>query len=217
MYTQQAAARNDLLQAQSQLHHVASQQQSKAEWISFEDEFTGHDQRVEGFEAVSTVMTNFYKKLLGEKDHHRTQVDTQSNIVFGGDCLHIQQECLNITGFTEGQLPFRYLGMPITASRLIKGECSMLAEKSQQKSKYGPPDISHMLGDWCWSILTIWYAQVFILPQDVVNQGGNENYQKTLYIAWEKLCAPKKQGRLGIKNLQNWNMACIAELVWAIA
>ena len=31
----------------------------------------------------------------------------KSNIVFGGNYSHIQQECLNITGFTEGYLPFR--------------------------------------------------------------------------------------------------------------
>jgi len=71
------------------------------------------------------------------------------------------------------------------------------------------------------------WAQVFILLQDVVNQvmklcrnflwGGNENYQKTLYVAWEKLCTHRKQGGLGIKNLQDWNMACIAKLVWATA
>ncbi|KAJ8436362.1 hypothetical protein Cgig2_009927 [Carnegiea gigantea] len=80
-------------------------QQCKAEWISFGDECTRvfmakmkqrkawtsiyhindqHDQRVEGFEAVSKVMTNYYKKLLGEKDLYRTQVDTQ----FLGTSLH---------------------------------------------------------------------------------------------------------------------------------
>ena len=57
----------------------------------------------------------------------------KSNIIFGGDYLHIQWECLKITRFTEGQLPFRYMGMPITATRLTKGECSMLVEKITAK------------------------------------------------------------------------------------
>jgi len=64
-------------------------QQCKAEWLSFGDECSRvfmakmkqrkawtciyhirdqHEQRVEGFEAVSKVMTNFYQKLLGEKN-----------------------------------------------------------------------------------------------------------------------------------------------------
>ena len=41
----------------------------------------------------------------------------KSNIVFGGGCTQLQQDCLNITGFTEGQLPLRYLSMP----RYLKG------------------------------------------------------------------------------------------------
>jgi len=68
-------------------------QQYKAEWIRYGDECTRvfmakikqrractsiyhikdqYDQRLEGFEAISKVMTNYYKKLLGENDHHRT-------------------------------------------------------------------------------------------------------------------------------------------------
>jgi len=57
----------------------------------------------------------------------------KSSIVFGGACSQIQKECLDITGFTEGHLPFRYLGLPITASRLSKGECKLLVEKITAK------------------------------------------------------------------------------------
>ncbi|KAJ8427720.1 LOW QUALITY PROTEIN: hypothetical protein Cgig2_022194 [Carnegiea gigantea] len=302
-------------------------QQSKAEWLGFGDECTRYDQRVEGFEVVLRVMTTFYKKLLGEMDHHITHVDQQiqlclsftdfdikkvvflipnhkspgpdgynsafykacwedigplvcsaikeffsgghlpsfyrqtklvllpkvpnpqrakdfraisccnllmnafheftrssgltvnldkSNIVFGGDCLHIQQECLNITGFTEGQLPFRYLGMPITASRFTKEECSILVEKIT-------PKVHISIGQYS----VIWHVQflssIFILPQEVVNQvmkmcrnylwGGSENYKKILYVAWDKICTPKKHRGLGVKNLRLWNMACIAKLL----
>jgi len=51
------------------------------------------------------------------------------SIVFGGEDNQLHQECLEITGFTEGKLPFKYLGMLITASRLTKGECRLLVEK----------------------------------------------------------------------------------------
>ena len=54
---------------------------------------------------------------------------TKSQIVFGGDCHQVHHDCLRIIGFTEGQLPLKYLGIPITSSRLTKIECRTLVEK----------------------------------------------------------------------------------------
>ena len=36
-------------------------------------------------------------------------------------------------------------------------------------------------------------------------------------MAWETVCLPRKKGGLGVKNLDLWNAACIAKLVWAIS
>jgi len=52
----------------------------------------------------------------------------KSQLVFGGDCTQVQQDYLEITGFSEGHIPFRYLGMPITASKLSKLECRTIVE-----------------------------------------------------------------------------------------
>ena len=57
----------------------------------------------------------------------------KSSIIFGGNCSLSQQACLDITGFNEGKLPFRYLGHPITSSRLSKGECNTLVAKITAK------------------------------------------------------------------------------------
>ena len=92
----------------------------------------------------------------------------------------------------------------------------MLAEKTTAKIKvWASRHISYagrlvLVNTVLFGIFNFW-AQVFILPQDVVNQvmklcrnflwGGNENHQKTPYVAWEKLCTPKRQGGLGVKNL----------------
>ncbi|KAJ8419934.1 hypothetical protein Cgig2_011573 [Carnegiea gigantea] len=57
----------------------------------------------------------------------------KSQIVFGGNCTQLQQDCLEITGFSEGHIPFRYLGMPITASKLSKLECRTLVEQISGK------------------------------------------------------------------------------------
>ena len=53
----------------------------------------------------------------------------KSQMVFGGCSPHLQQQCLEITGFQEGTFPMRYLGVPIIASRLSKLECRALVDK----------------------------------------------------------------------------------------
>jgi len=48
----------------------------------------------------------------------------------------IKKLILEIIGFSEGDLPFRYLGVPITAGKLSKMECRVLVENIAVKIKY---------------------------------------------------------------------------------
>ena len=99
----------------------------------------------------------------------------KSNIVFGGDCSHTQNDCLDITGFTENHFPLRNLELPITASRLSKGECRLLVEKITAKIL---TSISRHIS-YARRVILInsilfgmynFYAEVFILPQEVILQ-----------------------------------------------
>ena len=99
----------------------------------------------------------------------------KSNIVFGGDCSHTQEECLEITGFIEDHLLFRYLGLPITASRLTKGECRILVDKITAKIlAWTSRHITYagrlvLVNTVLFGMFNFW-AQVFIIPQEVVTQ-----------------------------------------------
>lgn len=158
----------------------------------------------------------------------------KSQIVFSTNCTRTHQDCLEITGFTEGHLPIKYLGMPITASRMTKMECRLLVEKFTTRIKsWTSRNISYAgtvtlmkMNTVLFGMFTFW-ARIFILPQEVVNEvtkvcrnflwGGEAEYKKAPYVAWNTICQPKNQGGLGVKNLSLWNTACIAKLVWAIA
>jgi len=59
----------------------------------------------------------------------------KSHIVCGECNSQLQQECLELTGYNEGCLPMRYLGVPITASKLRKLECHILVDKITGKMK----------------------------------------------------------------------------------
>lgn len=156
----------------------------------------------------------------------------KSQIVFRGECTAMQKECLEVTGFAEGKLPLKYLGMPITASRLTKVECRLLGEKITARIlTWTTKHISYarrvVLVNTILVGMYSYRAQIFIIPQ-VVNQvikvcrnffggGGDAAYKKAPYISWDIICQPKKHEGLGVKNLNIWNIACVAKLIWAVA
>lgn len=53
----------------------------------------------------------------------------KSHIVFAGCFEELQAQCIGTTGLPKGAFPLKYLGVPITASRLSKTECRPLVEK----------------------------------------------------------------------------------------
>ncbi|XP_074299125.1 uncharacterized protein LOC141630157 [Silene latifolia] len=68
---------------------------------------------------------------------------------------------------------------------------------------------------------------MFILPSGVIARieticrnflwdGGSE-YIRTPLVAWDKVCRPKIEGDLGLKNDSVWNKAALGKLVWWIS
>ena len=45
---------------------------------------------------------------------------------------------------------------------------------------------------------------------------GDDTNKKKALVAWEKVCVPKKQGGLGLFNLDLWNLAAVGKLLWAL-
>ena len=41
----------------------------------------------------------------------------------------LKKQILDQTGFQEGKLPFRYLGVPVTANRISALDCRLFVEK----------------------------------------------------------------------------------------
>lgn len=127
--------------------------------------------------------------------------------------------------FEEGDLPVKYLGVPLISSRLLYKDCKILVEKVQNR-----------IGDWknkslsfagrvqlfiyVLSSMHVYWSSVFILPMAIMNdieklmrgflwcQG--EMKRGKAKLSWDDVCLPKHEGGLGIKSLHHWNMALIA-------
>ncbi|KAJ8422631.1 hypothetical protein Cgig2_001140 [Carnegiea gigantea] len=118
----------------------------------------------------------------------------------------------------------KYLGVPISASRFSKIECHQLVDKILGKMRQWSTRNLSFAGR---ALLVNTVASIFILPQEIINKinqlcrnflwRGATEYKKPPPISWDTVCTPKKYGGSGLKNLNAWNKACIAKLVWSVA
>jgi len=109
----------------------------------------------------------------------------KSQIVCGGCNSQLQQQCLEFTGYNEGCLPMRYLGVPITASKLSKLECHILVDKITGKMKqWSTKNLSfagraQLINTVVFGMYGFW-ASIFLLPQELINK-VNQLYRNFLW------------------------------------
>ncbi|XP_074288659.1 uncharacterized protein LOC141613813 [Silene latifolia] len=100
---------------------------------------------------------------------------SKSNAYFCGVPDQLKQEILSVSGFSEGELPFRYLGMPIQTTRLQKRDCECLVEKICTRiHSFGARKFSYagrlILVQAVLKTLCSYWASLFILPKSIVNK-----------------------------------------------
>ncbi|GAV65957.1 zf-RVT domain-containing protein, partial [Cephalotus follicularis] len=140
-------------------------------------------------------------------------------------------DILDILGFSEGNRPLRYLDIPLVVSKLQQSDYKELVERRMKR----------LLSWLCNSLsfgrrlqlitvtlfsLHVFQCRTFILPVAVIEQCesiirsflwfGLGDVRKAGKVAWNKVCKPKTEGGLGIKNLRTWNKAAILEHGWDI-
>ncbi|KAJ8423642.1 hypothetical protein Cgig2_006673 [Carnegiea gigantea] len=134
-------------------------------------------------------------------------------------------------GIKEVEIPLRYLGVPITASRLTKLECRPLIEKKTAKiNLWSTRNISFagravLMNTVIFGMFNYW-ASIFILPSEVLEKitqisrnymwSGTADFKRAPHISWQTVCKPKKYGGLGITDFYAWNKATIVKLIWVV-
>ncbi|KAJ8419838.1 hypothetical protein Cgig2_030549 [Carnegiea gigantea] len=125
-------------------------QQCKTEWITYGDDCT------------RTTIRGYWESKTPREDKLTPRQIIRSPKLF-------------LEGFQEGSLPMRYLGVPVTASRLSKLECRGLVKKIMGKIRFwATKSISfvgraQLLNLVVFGMISYW-ASIFILPQDVIDQ-----------------------------------------------
>ncbi|XP_019223812.1 PREDICTED: uncharacterized protein LOC109205556 [Nicotiana attenuata] len=154
---------------------------------------------------------------------------SKSCMYFGGVPAEIQQRIIQTTGFTIGEIPFKYLGVPLSAKRLSLNQCQPLLDKMLGKIKQWTTKFLSYAGrlQLIKSVLIAiqnFWSQIFPLPKKIIQviEGicrkflwtGDTNTNRKALVAWEKMCRPKSKGGLNITNLSMWNRAALIKHLW---
>ncbi|XP_039037529.1 uncharacterized protein LOC120174872 [Hibiscus syriacus] len=110
------------------------------------------------------------------------------------------------TGFRIGQLPVRYLGVPLVTRKLTSKDCSALLVKikdkidkwSNRKLSYGGrlQDVEKLCMKFFWR--------------------GSGTSASGARVSWNQVCSPKSEGGLGLRKLADWSKACCLMLIKCI-
>lgn len=97
------------------------------------------------------------------------------------------ESIIAVSGISEGSLPVRYLGLPLNSRKLSMTQCE-------------PKECIHAIDKMCNAFL--WK--------------GTLEGRYVARVAWDTVTLPKKQGGLGLRNLEQWNRTCTIKLLWLL-
>ncbi|KAJ9536686.1 LOW QUALITY PROTEIN: hypothetical protein OSB04_un000159 [Centaurea solstitialis] len=155
----------------------------------------------------------------------------KSEVFFGNVPNEVQHQIRNLLPFREGVFPIRYLGVPLSPSRLRSADYGVLIRKVKSridnwKNKFLSFGGRKQLISSVLQSLSLYWMSVFILPSGVIheleaifrrflwNQG--EDDRGKCRLAWADVCKPIYSGGLGFKRLALWNRALVSKHLWDI-
>ncbi|KAL0292355.1 UNVERIFIED_CONTAM: hypothetical protein Sradi_6992700 [Sesamum radiatum] len=133
-------------------------------------------------------------------------------------------------GFQEGSLPIKYLGVPLSSSRLTRTDCQPLLDKLARRLA-GWNHLTLSLAGRTQVIksvlnsLHIYWASAFLLPKAIIQilerkmreflwkGSSGSGYAK---VSWAQVCKSKEEGGLGIRSVLHMNQALMIKHVWRI-
>jgi hypothetical protein len=150
----------------------------------------------------------------------------KSSIYFGGVVDSVQETILTKFRLTKGELPFKYLGVPLSSKKLTVMQCQPLVNKIISRiGNWSSKSLSYagrlqLIKSVLFGVQTYW-SQVFALPQKVLKLiqtacrvflwTSKSGISKRALIAWEHICLPKSVGEWNVINLKCWNQAALSK------
>ncbi|KAJ9539129.1 hypothetical protein OSB04_031862 [Centaurea solstitialis] len=138
---------------------------------------------------------------------------------------------LDLLPFNAGVFPIRYLGVPLSPTRLKVGDYHGLVEKVTKRiHNWKVKSLSFagrkLLISSVLQSMQLYWMSVFVLPSGVIHEleamfrkflwAQGDLAQGKCKLSWEVVCKPITNGGLGIRRLGTWNKAMVTKHLWDI-
>ena len=131
-------------------------------------------------------------------------------------------------GVSEGSLLVPYLGLPLISTGIHKTHCQPILQKIKNRISSWKNRLLSKAGrlELIRSVLhsySIYWCNAFLLPagllQDIERLLMNffwngTNYKAMHMVNWDSICKPKDEGGLNLRNIRDWNQACLVQQLW---
>ena len=183
------------------------------------------DGKVRSIEGIVEVFNTFARcsglKISMEK----------STVYLAGLARSSSQEIVEKFPFEVGNLPVRYLGLPLLTKKLTSTDYLPLLEHIKKKiGSWSSRFLSYagrlnLIRSVLWSICNFWMG-AYRLPRDCIRDiekvcsaflwSGGELKANKAKITWAYICTPKIEGGLGLKSLKEANHVSCLKLIWRL-
>uniref|UniRef100_A0A1U7YVC8 Uncharacterized protein LOC104248562 n=1 Tax=Nicotiana sylvestris TaxID=4096 RepID=A0A1U7YVC8_NICSY len=177
-------------------------------------------------------------QLLMDRFNHFSEVSglkanmEKSVLYIAGVTKEFKKMILEEMQFILGELPFKYLGVPLSSKKLTVQQCMPLIEKITSRINCWTAELLsysgklQLLKSVIFEMQTYW-AHVFLVPKKILKliisacrtflwTGRGEPSRRAL-IAWDIVCIPFSAGGLNVLDIHIWNKAALCKLLWAVS
>ncbi|KAJ9564993.1 hypothetical protein OSB04_000959 [Centaurea solstitialis] len=155
----------------------------------------------------------------------------KSEVFFANVSQDTKAVILDLLPFNAGVFPIRYLGVPLSPTRLKVGDYHGLVEKVTKRiHNWKVKSLSFagrkLLISSVLQSMQLYWMSVFVLPSGVIHEleamfrkflwAQGDSAQGKCKLSWEVVCKPITNGGLGIRRLGTWNKAMVTKHLWDI-
>ena len=156
---------------------------------------------------------------------------TKSYIYIAGSDEDFKRTVCSEFNFQLGDLPVRYLGLPLITSKFTASDCKPLTDamlgriRSWTARPLSFAGRLQLIKSVCSNIHTFWTCHM-LLPMKIINKieqmlrdflwKGHADKKGGSKVAWKKISCPFSEGGLGLKRLKEWNAATMMKYLWKI-
>lgn len=181
------------------------------------------------FDGKGSSLNGIVKALDDFRDLSGLGLTKENTSLFHSGLEREEEIALSDSGFHQGTLPIRYLGLPLHSRRLRKSEYSPLIDNIKKRLQSWQVRLLSYAGRLqlikavIYSMVNFWLS-AFVFPKSCLKEieslcrnylwSTNPNAHSSAKVAWKDLCLPRNEGGLGLRNFYLWNKALMLRLVW---